>query len=118
NQFLRSHLRVGGAESGLPSALSEELRVQDGYELALAAARGGRLDAALVKDVAGAQALLDTAGPDGGTALLADVGPERPGRSPAVDGTREPLVGAVRLLDLLSGAPEVLELAARLLADA
>jgi chromosome segregation protein len=118
NQFLRSHLRVGGAEPGLPSALSEELRVEDGYELALAAALGGRLDAALVKDVAGAQALLDTAGPDGGTALLAEIGPDRVARSAASDHARQPLDGAVRLLDLVSGAPEVLELAARLLADA
>jgi chromosome segregation protein len=118
NQFLRSHLRVGGAEPGLPSALSEELRVQDGYELALAAALGGRLDAALVKDVAGAQALLDTAGPDGGTALLADIGPDRLERSPAVDQPRRPLDGAARLMDLVSGGPEVLELAARLLGDA
>jgi chromosome segregation protein len=118
NQFLRSHLRVGGAEPSLPSALSEELRVQDGYELALAAALGGRLDAAVVKDVAGAQALLDSAGPDGGSALLAEIGPDRLEGSPALEPAREPLVGAVRLLDLLSGPPEVLELAARLLADA
>ena len=68
NQFLRAHVRVGGE-----TALSEELRVQDGYELALAAALGGRLDAALVKDVAGAEALLDRAGLDGGTALLANL---------------------------------------------
>jgi chromosome segregation protein len=118
NQFLRSHVRAGGAEPGLPSALSEELRVQDGYELALAAALGGRLDAALVKDVAGAQALLDTAGPDGGTVLIADIGPSRLERSVGLEPGGQPLEGAVRLLDLLSGPPEVLELAGRLLADA
>ncbi|HYB22480.1 MAG TPA: AAA family ATPase, partial [Solirubrobacteraceae bacterium] len=48
NQFLRAHARMGG---DAPAALSEELRVQDGYELALAAALGGRLDATVVKDV-------------------------------------------------------------------
>ncbi|HEV2923809.1 MAG TPA: AAA family ATPase [Solirubrobacteraceae bacterium] len=118
NQFLRSHVRVEVSEPGLPSALSEELRVQDGYELALAAALGGRLDAPVVKDVAGAQALLDAAGPDGGTALLAEIGPEELERTPAGDQARQPLAGAVKLLDLVSGPPQVLELAARLLDDA
>jgi chromosome segregation protein len=72
-----------------------------------------------VKDVAGAQALLDTVGPDGGTALLADPRPGGglpPGQEPA--GERAPVEGARRLLDLLSGPPEVLALAGRLLADA
>ena len=71
NQFLRSHAaRQRGPAGGSTSALSEELRVEDGYELALAAALGGRLDAALVRATSrGAEALLDRAGPDGGTAL-------------------------------------------------
>jgi chromosome segregation protein len=134
NQFLRAHARVGverseGHGGTEPvKALSEQLRVQDGYELALAAALGGRLDAALVKDVGGAQALLDQAGPDGGTALLADargasgeVGGASAERGRARQGTGEPAgptPGARRLLELLSGPPEVLALAARLLADA
>jgi len=62
NQFLRSHATVGDESAhppdGAPKALSEQLSVRDGYELALAAALGGRLSAALVKDVAGAEALL------------------------------------------------------------
>src|SRR6185437_1065057 len=59
NQFLRSHPGGAGVGAGevAPRALSSELRVQDGYELALAAALGGRLDAAVVDDVPGAQAL-------------------------------------------------------------
>jgi chromosome segregation protein len=119
NQFLRGHVRVGGEHAGAPRTLSEELRVEDGYELALAAALGGRLDAALVEDVPGAQALLDRAGPDGGAALLAH-GPARGERAlHEVAGHRgEPVAGARRMLELLSGPPEVLELAARLLADA
>ncbi len=134
NQFLRGHARVGGEHPQAPKALSEELRVQDGYELALAAALGGRLDAALVEDLAGAQALLDSAGPDGGTALtttfaspvpdLASRGQERSeasGRSEASrasgHGGKAPVAGARRLLELLSGPPGVLELAERLLAD-
>ena len=116
NQFLRGHAHVGADRAGSAKALSEELRVQDGYELALAAALGGRLDAALVEDVAGAEALLDRAGPDGGSALLAS-----PGSAHAVapaQSTEPPTPGALRLTDLLGGPPQVLELAGRLLADA
>ncbi len=112
NQFLRSH-GAGLAETpGAPRALSGELRVEDGFELALAAALGGRLDAAVVADVAGAQELLDRSGPEGGSTLLA-------GRARAVQGsTQPPCPDARRLLDLLSGPGEAMELAAALLADA
>ena len=113
NQFLRGHAHaLAGDGQPAPRSLSEELRVRDGYELALAAALGGRLDAALVEDVAGAESVLDRAGPDGGTTLLAHGAREL---EPS-DGAPAP--GAERLLDLLSGPPQVLALAARLLADA
>jgi chromosome segregation protein len=119
NQFLRSHATVGGtgAEHSTVKALSEELGVRDGYELALAAALGGRLSAALVRDRAGAEALLDKAGPDGGSALLAELGSTgevAPGNSDV----EPPVAGAQRLLDLVSGPDEVVGLAGRLLADA
>jgi chromosome segregation protein len=114
NQFLRGHARVGDERADAPKALSEELRVQDGYELALAAALGGRLDAALVADVAGAQALLDGVGPDGGAALLLGDESTDAGQAPS----SEPVADARRLVDLLSGPPAVLALAARLLGDA
>jgi chromosome segregation protein len=126
NQFLRSHARVDSgahpSEEGSVKALSEELSVRDGYELALAAALGGRLSAALVRDVAGAEALLDRAGPDGGSALLADLGAdgasdEQHGDA-SQDGGTPPVAGAERLLDLVSGPRAVMELAERLLADA
>jgi chromosome segregation protein len=115
NQFLRAHARFGSEQAGAPRALSEELRVRDGYELALAAALGGRLDAAVVADRAGAQAVLDGAGPDGGTALLAQAGAAGFAGTPS---PAPPAQGAQRLLDLLSGPPAVLALAERLLADA
>jgi chromosome segregation protein len=118
NQFLRSHVRVGGEQEGAPKALSEELQVRDGYELALAAALGGRLDAALVEDVAGAEALLDRSGPDGGTALLADVIAGGTGAKTLARQDAEPVAGAERLLDLVSGPAAVMGLAERLLADA
>ena len=111
NQFLRSHTRFGADQPGAARALSDELSVRDGYELALAAALGGRLDAALVSDFAGAEQLLDGAGPDGGAALLADTVAAPPAAGPA------PGAGE-RLLDLLSGPPAVMQLATRLLADA
>jgi chromosome segregation protein len=119
NQFLRSHVRVGSEQGEGPASLSDELRVEDGYELALAAALGGRLDAALVEDVAGAEALLDRAGPDGGSALLAEL--QASGEAPSLasrDGSEPPVAGARRLLELLSGPSAVVELAARLLANA
>ncbi len=120
NQFLRAHARVGAAHADAPKALSEELSVRDGYELALAAALGGRLDAAVVEDVPGAEALLDRAGPDGGTALVANLSDSRESTDTAAGEHPEgPLVpGARRLLELLSGPPAVLALAARLLGDA
>ena len=145
NQFLRSHANsdpTRPARAGAPRALSDALQVKPGYELALAAALGGRLDAALVRDMDGARTLLDSAGPDGGTALLAgeaaserddsrdgaatsdaaepaapsDAG-ERDGQSLALAG-KAPAAGAQRLTDLLGGTGAVLALAQRLLADA
>jgi chromosome segregation protein len=117
NQFLRGHTSVHGGEGGAPRTLSEDLRVRDGYELALAAALGGRLDAAVVEDVPGAESLLDGAGPDGGTALLAG---SASGQGPAAGEheARTMPAGAQRLLDLLDGPEPVLSLARRLLGGA
>jgi chromosome segregation protein len=119
NQFLRGHAGVGGGDQdGRPRALSQHLRVGDGYELALAAALGGRLDAALVDDVATAESLLDRAGPDGGTALLSWASTTAGSAPTAGANVQAPVAGAQRLLDLVSGPQDVLELAGRLLSDA
>jgi len=135
NQFLRSHAGIHGSGAGSPRALSDALRVQSGYELALTAALGGRLDAALVADMDGARALLDKVGPDGGAALLAgeaagetDSLPERDistssGES-LLDGAdvsqtgEPPAPGALHLTGLVSGSGAILELARKLLLDA
>jgi chromosome segregation protein len=102
------------AADSAPRALNDALRIQPGYELALAAALGRRLDAALVPDLARAAALLDRAGPDGATALLADLSaPERP--LPAT--VTPPAPGARALLELVDAPPAVLALLARLLTD-
>jgi chromosome segregation protein len=125
NQFLSSHARHGGAGTGGTRALSEALQVSDGYELALTAALGGRLDAALVRDLNGATTLLDGAGPDGASALLAgDAADASAAQTPLVQGdaTGErrapPAPGAVRLIELVSGSTAALTLARRLLDDA
>ncbi|HUH81621.1 MAG TPA: AAA family ATPase [Solirubrobacteraceae bacterium] len=115
NQFLHDHARARSA-GGAP-AFSEELRVADGFELALAAALGGRLDAALAEGLEGAQALLDTVGPDGGTVLLS----RRSRGGDPVGGSEQagaPAPGARRLLELVAGPGPVLDTAARLLSDA
>jgi chromosome segregation protein len=148
NQFLSSHSRslagapgaAGEGAGDAPRALSEILKVQSGYELALAAALGGRLDAALVADIAGAADLLDRAGPDGATALLAGAAAGALGASEGSDAAAQdsagtgaaagapasaasadeapPAPGARRLIELVQGPRPVLELAARLLAGA
>jgi len=108
NQFLRSHaIAPGGA-----STLADELHVEEGLELALAAAMEGRLGAAVVADRAAAEALLARAGRDGASALVTR------GRAPVAPRSGPPSPGARRLLDLVSGPPEALRLAASLLADA
>ena len=135
NQFLRSHAGIHGSSAGSPRALSDALRVQPGYELALTAALGGRLDAALVADMDGARALLDKVGPDGGAALLAgeaaveDGGSQERGaaagstephaeRAPVPETGEPPVPGALLLTGLVSGSGAILELAHKLLLDA
>ena len=109
NQFLRSQARgPGGA-----SVLADELEVDPGYELALAAALDGRLRAAIVSDHAAAAALLDGAGADGGRALIAG--------SPSVTapgaGGSAPISGGERLADRVRGPAEAVALAGVLLRD-
>jgi chromosome segregation protein len=114
NQFLRGHASKMPGRGGEDArkALSETLQVASGYELALAAALGGRLDAVLVDGLEEAEQLLDGAGQDGGAALLADTGA---GGTPAAD---SPTSGAERLADLVQGPDPALTLTRRLLADA
>ena len=66
NQFLRTQ---AGAPGGA-AALADDLSADPGYELALAAALGPRLRAAVAADLAEGGALLDRAGRDGGAALI------------------------------------------------
>ena len=94
NQFLRTNSGdVRGA-----AVLSDELEVDSGCELAVAAALDGRLRAALVPDLGSASELLDRAGADGGRALITGTtdGPARGAEpAPPVEGAR-PLVEVIR----------------------
>jgi chromosome segregation protein len=83
NQFLRSQTAAPGGAA----VLADQLEVDPGYELAVAAALDGRLRAAVLADRATAAALLDRAGADGGRALVLDHagGPEpQAGEAPAI----------------------------------
>jgi chromosome segregation protein len=108
NQFLRSH---AGAPGGAP-ALADAVSAEPGYELALAAALGPRLRAAVAADLGEAAALLDRAGGDGGAALVAAGEPAAPAEEP-------PAPGASPLLDHveLGGDDRSRALAAAVLAD-
>ena len=68
NQFLRSQTAAPGGAA----MLADQLEVDPGYELAVAAALDGRLRAAVLADRGAAGALLDRAGADGGRALVLD----------------------------------------------
>ncbi len=107
NQYLRSH----AGTRGHVRSLTDELAVTAGCELALAAALGSRLSAAVVDDIAAARTLLDGAGAEGGRALVADTPPADVAASP-------PVAGARALGELVDGPPATVGLARRLLHDA
>ncbi|MEX2196964.1 MAG: AAA family ATPase [Thermoleophilaceae bacterium] len=89
NQFLRT---AAGAPGGARS-LADQVAVEPGFERALAVALGSRLSAGLVDDLPAGEKLLDGAGRDGGTALVAPAAAQAPGaggQQPPVDGA-EPL---------------------------
>ena len=92
------------------------MEVEAGAELALSAALGARLSAAVVEDRAAGGALLDRAKRDGGRALIAGDAPD-PAASVAAAPT-PPVPGARPFTDLIRGPEPALSLARRLLADA
>jgi chromosome segregation protein len=120
NQFLRTALTSPDGSS----TLAQSLEVEPGYELALAAALGPRLAAALVDDLPAGERLLDRAGDQGGTALMR--GEQRtpsavdapPGgdplfahvrAEPPVAGLAERLLRNVWVVDSLDSVPEQFE---------
>jgi len=114
NQFLRSQAVVPGGVS----TLSDQIEVDPGFELALAAALDGRLRAAVVPDRAAAAMLLDRVGADGGRALIAEAGATDLAPAPdAPAAARPPLPGAEPLVDHLRGPDAAAALARALLRD-
>ena len=109
NQFLRHH---AGAPHGA-AALADDLDVDAGYELAVAAALDGRLRAAVVDDRPAAAALLDRAGADGGRTLVVGEGGEDGG----VGAPASPVPGVDRLVDHVRAQGRALALARALLRD-
>jgi chromosome segregation protein len=109
NQFLRGHT----ASSGSAPLLAEQLDVDHGYELAVAAALDGRLGAAVVDDVAAARAVLDQAGADGGRALIVGLAGSAPDSAAP---SEPPVSGAERLAERIRGVSAAADLARGLLA--
>jgi chromosome segregation protein len=106
NQFVRS----AGGERGGARLLGEALRVDAGYEAALAAVLGPLLASGVVDDLAAGEQLLDAGGAGGASALVASRVRGRPaGRAPAS--------GAERLLTHVQAEPQLVGLAERLLGD-
>ncbi len=109
NQFLRHH---AGAPHGA-AALADDLDVDSGYELAVAAALDGRLRAAVVDDRPAGATLLDRAGADGGRTLVVD-----DAAGDGADGaSTPPAPGAARLIDHVRAQGRALALARALLRD-
>jgi chromosome segregation protein len=125
NQFLRGQ----AAAPGGAGALADELEVDPGYELAVAAALDGRLRAAVVDDRTTGSALLDRAGAEGGRALVAPwraaattapppgTAAPPPGTAAPAPGTAAPVTGAERLADHVGGRAVAVALARALLGD-
>ena len=109
NQFLaRAAAAPGGAR-----ALADDLGVEPGFELAVAAALGPLLSAGIVGDLGEGERLLDGATRDGAVALLADHAASGPVAVPS------PPAGAARpLLDLVRPDGRARAVAERLLRGA
>jgi chromosome segregation protein len=110
NQFLR----VQAGAPGGAAVLADELDVDAGYELAVAAALDGRLRAAVLSDRADASALLDRAGADGGRALVVEAASGAL-PAPGAPSTPAPHDGAEPLADHVRGPARATALARRLL---
>ena len=111
NHFLRGAARPPGEGR----SLAESLRVDDGYELALAAVLGSLMRAAVAGNLAEAESMLDSTGARGGAALVTGDSAASGSSTAAVPAARP---GAERLLDHVRPTPEVAALAERLLAHA
>jgi chromosome segregation protein len=107
--------RTAAAAPGEAGALAEHLRVEPGYELALAASLGPLVRAGLAAGIAEASSLLDEYQDGAGTVVI-----ERSGAGAALDAgaaSPPPSPRAERLMDRLSPAPAAAAAVGRLLRD-
>jgi chromosome segregation protein len=105
NQFLQTAAAPDDART-----LAAELKVDNGFELAVAAALGSRLSAGVVGSIREGQALLDGLR-DGGSAIVTSYA-AAPAAAPS------PAAGAQRILDHVYPPPDLAPVVERLLADA
>ncbi len=110
-QAINRALRGLEPAPGGSTTLADGLRVEPGYELALAAALDGRLRAALASDRDAAQRLLEQHGGEGGRVLIAD------SHDPGDDTVEPPPGGARRLSELVRGEGQAAATVTRLLRD-
>ena len=103
-------LRTAAPAAHDARTLAAELKVDAGFELAIAAALGSRLSAGVVGSLGEGQALLDRLR-DGGSAIVT-------GYAAAPAPTESPAAGAERLLDHVHPADDLAPVVERLLADA
>jgi chromosome segregation protein len=108
NQFLRA---AGTAPAGM-RPLAEDVGAEAGYELAVAAALGSLLRAGVVADLREGHTLLDSAGAEGGSAILP------PADSASSTAGAPPAPGAEPLLSHLTPTATVTGHLERALADA
>jgi len=101
---------------GVAGALAEHLRVEPGYELALAAALGPLVRAGLADALGEATALLDGDAGTSATVLVERPSTAEPEGAANVAGGAPPAPGAERLLDRVAPAPPARRAVARLLA--
>ncbi|HEY1521450.1 MAG TPA: AAA family ATPase [Solirubrobacteraceae bacterium] len=111
NQFLRG---TASPDQNAPR-LAEQLDVDRGYELAVAAALDGRLDAAVVADLSAAEGVLDRIGGEGGRALILGLSDATAHGAASTRGD-PPAPGAEPLAARVRGSSDAAELARRLLA--
>ena len=107
---LNEFLGTAAAAPNDSRTLAAELDVDEGFELAVAAALGSRLRAGVVDSLGQGQALLDGLR-DGGSALVA-------GHAVAPSAGSSPAAGAERILDHVHPPADLAPVVGRLLADA
>jgi len=110
NHFLSA--QSGPGRPAGAATLADQLEVEPGFELAVAAALEGRLRAAVLDDRGAAMELLDRSGADGGRALV----PGAHLQSPPGHAKSAPRAGAEPLIERVSGPDGAMALARALLA--